>query len=31
VTSEDRRKIEDAALLAEIRHALLHVLGEEAV
>ncbi|WP_417912890.1 [protein-PII] uridylyltransferase [Candidatus Electronema sp. TJ] len=27
VTGEDRRKIEDAALLAEIRHALLHILG----
>ncbi|WP_417914549.1 [protein-PII] uridylyltransferase [Candidatus Electronema sp. JM] len=27
VSSEDRRKIEDAALLAEIRHALLHILG----
>jgi [protein-PII] uridylyltransferase len=31
VTSEERRKIEDAALLAEINHALLHILGAEAV
>lgn len=30
VTTEDRRKVEEAAMLAEIRHALLHVLGEEA-
>ena len=30
VTTEDRRKVEDAALLAEINHALLHVLGNEA-
>ena len=27
VTAENRRKIEDAALLAEITHALLHILG----
>jgi [protein-PII] uridylyltransferase len=27
VTAEDRRKVEDAALLAEINHALLHVIG----
>ncbi len=31
VTTEDRLKVEDTAMLAEIRHALLHVLGEEAV
>ncbi|CAK8711489.1 MAG: UTP--GlnB (protein PII) uridylyltransferase, GlnD [Candidatus Electronema aureum] len=30
VTTEDRRKVEDAALLAEINHALLHVIGGKA-
>jgi [protein-PII] uridylyltransferase len=30
VTTEDRRKIEDVALLAAINHALLHILGNEA-
>uniref|UniRef100_UPI00405625FE [protein-PII] uridylyltransferase n=1 Tax=Candidatus Electronema sp. TaxID=2698783 RepID=UPI00405625FE len=31
VTDENRRKVEDAAKLAQIRHALLHVLGGDAV
>jgi [protein-PII] uridylyltransferase len=30
VTAEDRRKVENVALLAEINHALLHVIGGKA-
>jgi hypothetical protein len=29
VTTENRRKVEEPALLEQVRHALLHVIREE--